>query len=133
MAEIIIKIEKLKEDEKLTFASLPSVMKEDLEDLNMFNESNMFTIKKLYVDNTFTGFAVFFLGYNGLESLDVSLEALYFFYPNNSLLNTFIKGIMNSESFPIPVENFYYEGNMFDEMTKGMLETNGFRQSGKTR
>lgn len=133
MARVVIKTEKLRKDEMLILSSNSFISKEDLEDLNVFNESNFFTIKKIYVNEELKGYAVLFLGYNGLESTDVSLEKLSFYFPDLSLLSIFIKEVMNKESLPIPVDNFYYRRETMDVDICELLEANGFKPAGITR
>lgn len=125
MRNVQVKVGKLEDDEKLILASKPSIMKDDLENLEMFNEANYFVIKKCYVNEEMRGYAVFFLGYHGLESNDVSIERICFPSENSELLDYFVSKMVEQDGFPFLVENIYCEDERLSEEMQSILSGNG--------
>ena len=106
----------------------------NLEDLSMYNEANYFQIKQMIKENKLIGYAVIFLGYNGLESNDISIEDIAYwgkdieYVENMSIL---LEEIKNSH-YPFPVDNIYYD----DEKYYGLgltFERLGYITKGQTR
>ena len=116
--------EKLREEEKFVFSSLPSVKKEDLDNIELYNQANYFLIKKLYLVDKLKGYAIFFLGYHGLDSNDVSLERVCF--PENEALSSYFAGeVVKNEGFPFLVEKIYCLDTRLNEQEQELLKDFG--------
>lgn len=133
MKNIQVKVGKLEDDEKFVLASKPSIMKDDLESLELFNKANYFLIKKGYIDEELCGYIVFFLGYHGLESNDVSIERICFPSVDSEFLNSFISKMVEQDGFPFLVENIYCNEERLSEEMQSILSGNGvlFPQRGR--
>jgi len=104
----------------------------DLRNLQIYNDANHFQIKKLYDNHELVGYAAIFLGYNGIESNDVSLEEIAYWGNNITILADFLTAIKNANDYIIPVENFYFNEKNFPEYLLGALNKLDFK-SGRTR
>lgn len=103
----------------------------DLGALKIYNEANYFIIKKVYKEGLLSGYAVAFLGHNGLDSNAASIEAMEAY--DELSLQTLIDSIKSKDGFPKFIEEFYYEPERFDEDLNMQLSANGFNAIGRTR
>lgn len=95
------------------------------ENLNMYNEAPYFSIEKFYCEGKICGFAVIFLGHNGLESTDASLEELVYWLDDSNALYEFLRTVTDRKDFPIETESIYFDSKKFADLTP-LLEDTGF-------
>lgn len=103
----------------------------DLGTLKMYNKANYFVIKKVYNKDILSGYAVVFLGHNGLESNDASIEEIEAFTEES--LQILINSIKSKDGFPIFIEDIYYDPTKYSEELNEELNKNGFNAIGRTR
>lgn len=104
----------------------------DVRNLQIYNEANYFQIKKLYDNHELVGYIAIFLGYNGIESNDVSIEEIVYWGNDITILANALISIKNANDYIIPVENFYFNENNFPEYLLGAFNKLGFK-SGRAR
>lgn len=105
-------------------------------DLEMYNDANYFHIIKAYQNNVLVGYGVLFLGCNGLESNDVSLEDIVYFGEPKELfkfINEFIHELIYHDNYVYKVENYYYNQDNIIEPIRITLGCYNFMPKGKTR
>lgn len=133
MENLRVETGNLMENEFYILASYyPEITRIDLEELKTF-EANYFLTKKLYskFDNEeyLSGFAIFFLGYNGLGSNDVSIEKLFVNGNNQDTFEYFVSEFMKQDGFPFPVENIYCNEERLNDMMRLVLANHGVKFS----
>jgi len=122
MKEVVT--EKLNEKD-LTELSRVELILGSTEKLGLYNEAPYFSIKKFYNEGIFCGFAVIFLGYNGLTSSDASLEEIVYWIESSDLLCEFLRTINDHKDFPINIERICFDTEKFADIA-GILENSGF-------
>lgn len=105
----------------------------DIDSLNEYSSAPYFNIKKFYNDETLVGYAIIFLGYNGIESNDVSIEDIAYFGDNIHDLKEFLYLVKNSKDYKFPINNFYFIASNLDSRICPILEELGFTESSRRR
>jgi len=121
-----IKTEKFSESAMKAIKAVKPIIG-DFDSLEEFNTMPYFTIKQFIDRGGLCGYAVFFLGYNGLESTDASLEDIAYWDENPITLERFMQRIISLPDFPIPIENFYYDPEHFGSLSN-MLDSLGLKR-----
>lgn len=124
----------LSEEEKMFLSK--NYVAFDLNEIEILNNTIGFKFYKLYVDNLLTGYAAFFLGYNGLESNDVSIEDVVYLgepdYDDYPLVYLLYQ-IKSNPILGFKIENVFYDSSKFSEMYLDVFEKLGFKSMALTR
>lgn len=105
----------------------------DIDSLNEYSSAPYFNIKKFYKDETLVGYAIIFLGYNGIESNDASIEDIAYFNNDINDLKEFLKLVKNAQDYTFFINNFYFISNNIDSRICPILEELGFMESSRRR
>lgn len=101
------------------------------EDLDFFREANYFQIHKLYFQGFFQGYVVLFLGYNSLNTNDVSIEDIGYLRNEDllkPLMYTLLLRIKEHKVLSFPLEDFYYDVDKFEEKYREIFAELNFQE-----
>ena len=135
MGHIRVKVGRLADHEKKLLVSKSLITQDDLNDLEIFSNANYFVIKKCYLDEKLCGYAVFFLGYHGLESNDISIERICFSLEDMDAFYYFIciREMIKKDGFFFPIENIYCEDESLSEEMLFILSHEGILFTQRSR
>lgn len=105
----------------------------EVKDLGIYNDTYGFNIKQFYNNGVLVGYAVVFLGYNGLVSSDASLEDVAYWQGTPEELEEFLSKVIKAQDYSFPVTNFYYDPEKFSETTCAILNRVGFKEKSRVR
>lgn len=105
----------------------------DIDSLNEYSSAPYFNIKKFYQEDNLVGYAVIFLGYNGIESNDASIEDIAYFGNNIKDLAYFLQLVKNAKDYTFSINNFYFISSNLDARVSPILEELGFLESSRKR
>lgn len=105
----------------------------NIKDLSIYNDTCGFNIQQFYNNGVLVGYAAIFLGYNGLVSLDASLEDVVYWQGTPEELDTFLRMVRSAKDYSLPIENFYYDPENFDEQICCDLNRLGFKEKSRVR
>lgn len=105
----------------------------NVKDLNIYNDTYGFNIQQFYNNGVLVGYAVVFLGYNGLVSSDASLEDVAYWEGTPEQLDTFLRMVRSAKDYSLPIENFYFDPENFDEKICNDLNRLGFKEISRVR
>lgn len=100
------------------------------ETIREFQKANYFQIHKLYYQGFFQGYVVLFLGYNSLNTNDVSIEDLGFLRDENllkPLMYNLLYRVKKHKVLSFPLEEFYYDASKFDDIYLDMFKSLDFQ------
>lgn len=120
-------------DEELFQLSKFEQENEVIVDKDFYQEAKYFVIKRFYDKEEFLGFAVMFLGCNGLVSNDISLEHVTFLKSDMETILSCLTKLSEDRNYPITVERVLYNSEMFSASQKEILEQCGIQEFSKTR
>lgn len=104
----------------------------NIKDLSIYNDTYGFDIVQFY-NKGLVGYAVIFLGYNGLTSSDASLEDIVYWQGTPEELETFLRMVRSAQDYSLPIEDIYYDPENFDEMICSSLNRLGFKETTRVR
>lgn len=136
MTKLEIKTAKFEPQEMKTIFKKRKIIDGNLWSLNNYNEASYFKIKQFLEDGNLVGYGVIFLGYNGIESNDVSIADIVYFGDTSQLfkfLNMFSKELIESKDLPFKVNNVYFDSEAYIEEINITFERFGFQKVGRTR
>ena len=136
MTTLEIKTAKFEPQEIKAILKKRNIIMGDTWNLNHYNEASYFRIKQFLEDGNLVGYGVIFLGYNGIESNDVSIADIAYFGDTSQLfkfLNMFSKELIESKDLPFKVNNVYFDSEAYIEEINITFERFGFQKVGRTR
>lgn len=136
MTKLEIKTAKFEPQEMKTIFKKRKIIDGNLWSLDNYNEASYFKIKQFLEDGNLVGYGVIFLGYNGIESNDVSIADIVYFGDTSQLfkfLNMFSKELIESKDLPFKVNNVYFDSEAYIEEINITFERFGFQKVGRTR
>ena len=136
MKKLEIKTAKFEPQEIKAILKKRNIIMGDTWSLNHYNEASYFRIKQFLEDGNLVGYGIIFLGYNGIESNDVSIADIVYFGDTSQLfkfLNMFSKELIESKDLPFKVNNVYFDSEAYIEEINITFERFGFQKVGRTR